>query len=253
MNDYHEDQITVILSVWKRNNLQKQLNYILNQSVKPHQIWIYQNESHLDINIPDMVKEKYNISIIQSQDINFKFHARFALPLLVNTEYTAIFDDDTMPGTNWLRSCLETSKKHNCIVGANGRILKPEFKELEARTTFGYGDGFSVEEELEVDFVGHCWFFKTEWCKNIWKDRPLSWDNGEDIHFAASCQIYQGISCYVPKMPSDNKSIWGDLESHLGRDEHASWKRNDHEKLRSDIIRYWCKKGWSPLTLRNKK
>jgi len=247
------NEVTVILTVWKRNNLQKQLNYILNQTKTPSQILVYQNESHLIVDIPLDVKKKYNISLIQSQDINFKFHGRFVLPLLVDTEYTAIFDDDTMPGPRWLENCLETSKRNNCIVGANGRTLKPDFEELTAATTYGFGDGASVEEELEVDFVGHCWFFKTEWCKNLWIDRPLSWDNGEDIHFAAACQIYNQIRCFVPKMPAQDKSVWGDLESQLGRDEHASWKRHDHEKLRSDIIRYWCKKGWNPLTRRGDK
>ena len=40
-----KDEITVILSVWKRDHLQKQINHILNQTKKPYQIWIYQNES----------------------------------------------------------------------------------------------------------------------------------------------------------------------------------------------------------------
>ena len=248
-----EDEITVILTVWKRHHLKKQLNYILNQTKKPYQIWIYQNESHMDIDIPDNLKEKYNISLIQSKDINFKFHGRFMLPLMCDTEYTAIFDDDTMPGKKWLENCLDTSKRNNCIVGANGRTMKEGFEKENDQHMSAHGDGRPVEQETEVDFVGHCWFFKTEWCKNMWKDRPLSWDNGEDIHFAAASQIYDGIKCYVPKMPSNEKSMWGDTESHLGQDQHATWRLGNHGSLRSEVTKYWYNKGWRPLISRTKE
>jgi hypothetical protein len=247
--DYIKEEITVILSIWKRDHLQRQLNYILNQTKKPYQIWIYQNESHLSIQIPDHIKKSFNISVIQSRDLNFKFHGRFVLPLLCDTEYVAIFDDDTMPGPRWLENCLETSRRNNCIVGANGRIVDVE-SSISNSACIGFGDGAPVESETEVDFVGHCWFFKAEWCKNLWKDRPFSWDNGEDIHFAAACKIYEGIRCFVPRMSHNDKRSWGDLESHLGRDDHASWKRSNHEKLRSEIIKYWCEKGWKPIISR---
>ena len=250
MLDYIKDEVTVILTVWKRSHIQKQLNCLLNQTKKPYQIWIYQNESHFDIKIPEETKSKFNISVIQSKDINFKFHGRFALPLLSDTEYTAIFDDDTIPGQRWLETCLSLSKKNNCIVGANGRSMKKGFDKADQQHMIGIGDGRPVEQETKVDFVGHCWFFKTEWCKYMWRDRPLSWDNGEDIHFAAACQIYGNIDCFVPKMTFSDMSTWGDLESHLGRDEHASWKRSDHASLRSELVKYWCKKGWTPLILK---
>jgi len=244
-----KDEITVILTVWKRTHIVKQINYLLNQTKKPYQIWIYQNESHLNIDIPKVEKEKYNISIIQSKDINFKFHGRFALPLLCDTEYMAIFDDDTMPGQRWLENCLDTSKRNNCIVGANGRTFE-KGKEILNSHCFNHGDGSPVESETEVDFVGHCWFFKTEWCRNIWKDRPYSWDNGEDIHFAASCQIHQDIRCFVPRMPAADRSLWGDAENYLGHDDFATYKTNTHAGIRDGVVRYWVEKGWKPICKR---
>tara|TARA_A100001515_G_C4591880_1_gene216244 strand:- start:1762 stop:2520 length:759 start_codon:yes stop_codon:yes gene_type:complete len=250
MVEYLKDEITVILTVWKRNYLSSQLSHIVNQTKKPYQIWIYQNESHIDINIPDEIKNTHKISVIQSKDINFKFHGRFALPLLCNTEYVAIFDDDTMPGPRWLENCLDTSKRNNCIVGANGRSMKRGFEAAQEQHMVAYGDGQPIQEEQEVDFVGHCWFFKSEWAKNIWADRPYTWDNGEDIHLAASCQIYQNIKCYVPKMPHDDLSLWGDTHTYLGADEHASWRKNTHQGIRSEIVRYWCSKGWKPIVCR---
>ena len=239
--DYIKDEITVILTVWKRSHLLKQLGMIKSQTKRPHQIWIYQNESHVDIDISREDKEKYNISIIQSKDINFKFHARFALPLLCDTEYVAIFDDDPMPQKKWLQNCLRVSKKYNCIVGANGRSME---KNLVDAT--GDGDSKEVMRDALVDFVGHCWFFKTDWCKYMWMDRPATWENGEDIHFAAACQVYADIPCYVPRMRKGERDYWGDSQSHLGRDEHASYKRKGHREQRGQVAKYWYNKGWRP-------
>tara|TARA_R100000008_G_scaffold1988_1_gene1641 strand:- start:3545 stop:4309 length:765 start_codon:yes stop_codon:yes gene_type:complete len=254
MVEYVKDEITAILTVWKRHqNLEAQIRHLLCQTKRPHQIWIYQNESHFNIGISEETKKQYNISVIQSRDINFKFHGRFALPLLCDTEYTAIFDDDTMPGSRWLENCLDTSKRNNCIVGANGRSMKSGFEEVDGQHMVSYGDGRSHEEETEVDFVGHCWFFKTSWAKNIWLDRPYTWDNGEDIHFAAACQIHEGVGCYIPRMPAADKSLWGDTQPHLGGDEHATWKKASHGDIRGEIVKYWCDKGWVPLTNRSEK
>jgi hypothetical protein len=108
-----KDEITVILTVWKRDYLKHQIPLILKQTKKPHQVWIYQNESHLDI--PDNIRKQLNISLIQSKDINFKFHGRFTLPLLCNTEYIALFDDDSMPGEQWLENCT-TNMRHGEIL-----------------------------------------------------------------------------------------------------------------------------------------
>jgi hypothetical protein len=207
-----KNEITVILTVWKRNNLVEQIRHIINQSKRPYQIWIYQNESHVDIQIPKDIKEEYNISHIHSKDTNFKFHGRFALPLLCDTEYIAIFDDDTMPGVKWLENCLDTSKRNNCIVGANGRTMKEGFENSSGQ--------------------------------------PYSWDNGEDIHFAASCQIYEKIKCFIPKMPMNDRELWGDTKPHLGSDHHASWRKGSHAKLRSEVVNFWYKKGWKPLITR---
>ena len=246
-----ENEITVILSVWKRGHLEKQLHHILSQTKKPYQIWIYQNESHFNIEIPPEAKKKYNISIIQSKDMNFKFHARFALPLLCDTEYVAIFDDDTMPGQRWLENCVDTSRRNDCIVLARGLTVKEGYENQKEQCLVATGDGRPIEKEMEVDLGGHCWFFKAEWCKYMWRDRPCTWDNGEDIHFSAACKIYGGVRSFVPVMPQNDQSLWGDLEQHLGADEHATWRQEDHSVLRGDTVKYWVDKGWKPLILRD--
>ena len=61
--------ISVILTVWNRNNLATQLEYITNQTADISDIYVYQNESHVDIT---SLKDKYNFKHIHSKDVNFK-------------------------------------------------------------------------------------------------------------------------------------------------------------------------------------
>ena len=235
-----DDSITVVLTVWKRHNLEEQLIAIKDQTANIDCIYVYQNESHVDIS---HLKEIYDFKHVQSKDMNFKFHGRFTLPLLFNTKYTAIFDDDTIPNKGWLQHCKNLCDSKNCIVGANCRN--------NDGTGHGLCDGKLNSDPIKCDIVGHCWFFKSEWCKYLWMDRPHTWDNGEDIHLAASSQIHGDIKCYIPKQPRDDKEMWGDLEIHLGSDDHASWKKTDHSLLRGGVIRHWYNEGWRPLIMRS--
>ena len=80
--DIIKNEITVILSVWKRDHLNKQLGSIVNQSKKPYQIWIYQNESHFNINIPEEIKREHKISVIQSKDIMSQYLMTIQSPVI---------------------------------------------------------------------------------------------------------------------------------------------------------------------------
>ena len=226
MND-----ISVILTVWKRNNLEHQLKSIYNQTANVADVYVYQNESHVDIS---GLKEKYNFKHVHSKDTNFKFHGRFTLPLLFNTKYTAIFDDDTIPGPKWLEHCEELCEEKNCIVGANGRNYKKK----------GYDCGGGNNYAIKCDVVGHCWFFKTEWVHYMWRDKPPTYDNGEDIHLCATCKIHGNIDSYFPSQPNDRLEVWGDTEQYLGQDDHAQYKKLDHTDLRWSLYEYWIQKGW---------
>ena len=225
--------ITVILTVWKRNNLEEQLNAILDQTADINEIYVYQNESHIDIS---QLKKKYKFKHIHSKDKNFKFHGRFVLPLLFTTEYTAIFDDDTIPAKNWLNHCRELCDEKNCIVGAN------------CRNHNGYGcglcDGKLNAEPIKCDIVGHCWFFKTQWIHHMWREPAFTFENGEDIHFCASCQIHGGIDSYIPTQTIEERDNWGDMNPSLGGDEYATWKTPTHNDIREKLYTHWKGKGW---------
>ena len=128
--------ITVLLTVWKRDNFLQQLNAIKEQTANVERIVVYQNENHVDLK----QYQDGSWEHIQSST-NLKYHGRFTLPLLFTSEYTAIFDDDTIPAPQWLDHCITTSKKLNCIIGANGR-------NRSGRGSVGICDGRTNDEPV---------------------------------------------------------------------------------------------------------
>ncbi len=229
--------MNVILTVWKRNNLEEQLEAINNQTANVKDIYVYQNESHVNI---DHLKSRYAFKHIHAKNMNFKFHGRFTLPLLFTTKYTAIFDDDTIPNRGWLNHCKKLCDEKNCIVGANCRNMKGG--------GCGLCDGMFNSEPVKCDIVGHCWFFKTDWIHHMWREKAPTFDNGEDIHFCASCKIYGGVDSYLPTQTQEEPDNWGDTNTSLGADTYATWRKRSHNSTRDQLYRYRMDKGWGIKT-----
>jgi len=217
------NEVTVILTAYKRNHFPRQIPAILAQSWKPSNIIVWQNGHYVDLSY---IRTQFGIPIIHS-DINYKFWGRFALSTLVETEYVAIFDDDIIPGPRWLENCRRLSQLKNCICGANGRNMANNNPDVYV-------------QDSEYAFVGHCWFFKKEWLHHMFAIEPYTYDNGEDIHFCACCKLLGGISSWVPAQHGETSSTLDDL----GVDHVATFLTANHEPLRMQIIDYFRKKGW---------
>ena len=94
--------LLVCLTVYKRNNLEKQLESIYNQTIKPDYLIVFQNEKHINI---DHLKEKYNFLHVKN-DFNTKFFGRFAYCFNFDVDYCMIFDDDIIPGCKCIENYL---------------------------------------------------------------------------------------------------------------------------------------------------
>lgn len=224
------DTLSVILTGYKRDYFEEQIPAILNQTLKPDVIYLWQNENHIDLS---KYRKKYGIKIVQS-DENMKFFGRFTYAMLMKTKYVAIFDDDIIPGKNFLKNCMNLSKNKNCIVGQNFRNYD------EKKQTF-YAN-YPINDK-KVHIVGHCWFFKKEWLKYMWNIEPYTFDNGEDIHFCMSAKLFGNIDSYVVKQIGKDNN--GDLKRHYASDKHASHKlQKDFTKTRIDIVKFFIKNGW---------
>jgi hypothetical protein len=217
--EVEKSPITVILNAYRRPyNLRMQIDAIRKQTKRPTQIWLWVND-HEDNHGFDF--KELNFDRICHNDHNWKFYGRFAAALLADTEYVAIFDDDTIPGDRWFENCLETMKTNEGIMGSAGYIQTgPRAMQYEPERS---GWPRQNEDTMRVDYVGHAWFFKREWLSHLWREKPPTWDNGEDIHFSYTAQKYGGIQTYCPPHPVEDKSLHGSLLGYeLGVDSKAT-------------------------------
>ena len=185
------EDITVILNGYRRPEyLSEQVKAIRDQSVTPHEIWLWKNNCEWESN--------EEVDVIVDSSRNFKYHGRFALGLLAQTKYVAFFDDDTIPGKDWFKNCLNLIKqKGKCIVGGAGCILKSQAYVNHIRA------GWPVPSEniTEVDLVGHAWLMPREVLNEVWKEVPPTYENGEDIQLSFQAYINSGIKSYCPPHP----------------------------------------------------
>lgn len=239
--------ISVILNVYKRSHmLEKQIQAIKDQSIpiKPENIHVWYNRSDVAQYLPADRNIKTYIC-----NWNTKFFGRFTIPLLIRTPYVASFDDDILPQKDWLQNCLQTIEKPetNGILGGSGVILKA--KSYLPFDKVGW-NGQHLNETKRVDLVGHAWFFRQEWCKYLWYEKPFTWDNGEDIMFSFLTQKYAGINTFVPPHPERNINLWSSdfkIGNEVGSDDNASWLKGSHYGERDKICSYCVDNGWKTV------
>lgn len=204
--------ISVILNAYKRtDHLERQLEAIKNQTIKPEKIYVWQNAGG---QIPEHLKSEF---ILAECSENLGVWSRFAYALNVDTEYVCVFDDDTIPGLRWFENCLKTMEIHEGLLGTRGlRFLSP--KRYHPFNCFGWD---APNQNVErVDIVGHAWFFKREWLGAFWGEMPpvdASKIAGEDIHFSYAIQKRLNLNTYVPPHPEDDTSFWGSLPEYATR------------------------------------
>jgi glycosyltransferase involved in cell wall biosynthesis len=203
MND-----ITVILNGFKRPEyLSEQVNSLLNQSVKPKEIWLWVNHDD-NSTFPEKVS---GIDVIVRSSKNFKYHARFCLGLLAKTNFVAFFDDDTIPGNRWFENCIKTSESHNhnCILGGVG-VVFTNTDHYNNHIRFGWPE--PSNEEKEVDFAGHAWFMNKQLLAALWLEPPISLENGEDMQLSFLAKKYFKTPTICPPHPENDKTFWSSLK-----------------------------------------
>ena len=240
--------ITAILNCYRRpQNLIPQIQGLLNQTVPPDEIWVWRNyhedQEYFDWEDFRIFASQNKIKLIES-NYNWKYCGRFASACLVDTEFTAIFDDDTICGSKWFENCINSFDEKEGIYGGVGVNLKTK-ESYQPNTRYGWVSG--NEEIVEVDLVGHAWFFPASYIKYMWMEKPM-WANGEDMHFSAMCQIHGGVRTYVPPHPRHNTDLWSSLYGQqLGVDAVASSAVRNHGQFyleRNQCVQRLVDLGW---------
>lgn len=201
------EDISIVLNCFKRpHSLEDQYNALANQTLKPKNIFIWQNKGDFD-NFKPLNEDIANQCVTSISNANFGVWARFAYALNCRTKYVCVFDDDTIPGSRWLENCYNTIQSHEGLLGTIGVI----FNDLNYNNYIRHGWANPNEKIEEVDIVGHSWFFKREWLGAYWRDceLPIHYLSGEDVHFSFCLQKYLGLKTYVPPHPKNDTSMWG--------------------------------------------
>lgn len=251
--------VSVVLNLYKRpENLELQLNAIKNQSLLPKEILLYKDgikdgiQGKEKIEIPENIKNEF--SLIQISDKNLGVWERFKFAQNAKSKYVCVFDDDTIPGENWLANCHKNIIEQEGLYGTIGIILeKPEVYPKEGFFRVGW-DGNS-SRKLQVDFVGHSWFFKKEWL-NLLFDETEEFQKfktaGEDMCFSSQLQK-KGIKTFVPPHPK-NTEFWGSLPEYslkLGLSECATSLNPDSLDNMNKSIKMLLNSGWKPIIKTN--
>lgn len=247
--------VTVILTVWKRNHLEEQLQALTTQTVPVKNIWIYHCGNYVKV---ERCLKLYPYVERFHSTYNLKYFGRFSLANHCASEYTWILDDDVIPSHKWIEVCIHTSKKYNAIVSGAGRIILTNNSLKEEPNSYEFsqshiGDNNPTEinycsKDTTVDFGCNGWFFRTEWLKYFWKIWPYTFQNGEDIHLSATCKILSGISTVIPFQAS--VEVCGNLKKSYSYDQYASFIKEGFYTQRINIVKYLIKEfGWKPIMI----
>lgn len=237
-----KEGITVILTAYKRSEyLEQQIEALRAQTIPPKEIWVWSNRSDTELRDVSKLADR-----VIASNSNFLFWGRFALASLVRTKYVAFFDDDILPQRRWFENCLQTIESgHDGILGGSG-VLLPVEGGYSSKHKAGW-NGNLFDTPVQVDLVGHSWFMKKEYVNYMWREEPVSWDNGEDIHLSYMALKYGGIKTIVPPHPQNDQSLWScrpDFGKVVGRLNVATYKTKNHKNTRSEVVDHHIKDGW---------
>jgi hypothetical protein len=226
-------KLLVVLTQYKRSNLEMQLIQVKKQTIQPDYLVVFQNENHININ---NLKEKYNFIHIKS-DYNTKFFGRFSICFNFPVDICMILDDDIIPGINCFKNYMTQCINLNSIIGGNGRIgtNNENIRNLKQLPDTGIRNTNNL-----VDFVGHLWCFRKAWLYYMFSIEPYTYDTGEDMHLCFTSKLLGNISSYIAEQK--NYDDMSDITNNkLGCDQYASCKTTNPQ-LRINIEKYFIEK-----------
>ena len=216
--------IVIVLTVWKRNNIERQLIQVKQQSIlknKTTNVIIFQNSNHVYIDDiinkwkqPNVFMDKVDITFIKSP-IETGYFGRFIAPLtsqIRSDSYFFICDDDMVWGNRYFENMVRVVNEGN-LCTSNGRIITPHFHSTNAaHNKWGTHIQACYNEDIEYDFGGHIWSGRISWLRKAWNHIPISFENSEDFWISAALKSFYNISTKIPKCPCPkNNPIIPDL------------------------------------------
>lgn len=211
-DDFNCD-ISVVLTLYKRPEvLSKQIESILNQSIRPKELILFidntnlkNNENNEIQNLPKELASKFDNII--SVKFNVGVWGRFCGGLLAKSKYICFFDDDTIPAHRWLENCHSEILKKDGLYGGIG-ILSNDLSKYPfdlVHRTIGWNNNppyaINNKKTTRVDFIGHSWFLKKDYLGAMWlraSEFYLMRNVAEDAYLSFALKKYLNINSYIP-------------------------------------------------------
>lgn len=241
-HDRPAPSIGVVLTVHKRPQLlAEQLAAIRRQSARVAEVTIWDNASSYGYTDLPLYPHENVVWCTK----NWGVWPRFLLAACLETDYVCVFDDDTIPGDDWLRNCLNTIQQLPpfSLVGAVG-VLFPDGTR-ERREYVGWKN--PIDGIVHADIVGHSWFCERRLLDWFVVDHKCGPTCGEDYHLSARAREKGGF-VVCPPHPPERKSLWGSLNGAHGNDEHALYLQPGEEEKKHAAHDRLRKAGWKVAT-----
>jgi hypothetical protein len=237
-NQPSSKDVTVILSCWKRPHLlQTQLRALRQQSHPPAAIWLWADfcGENADVDFGQVEVDR-----LFRNSTNAGVYGRFTAALLASTPYVFVLDDDMVPGARYVENALLTEQEHAGIIAAAGVVLRSDSYLPHDRC--GWLERTPHVQEVDLGCNG--WLCRREMYHLMWRESPLNWRNGEDIHLSYTARKYAGIRTFVPAQatPEVSASI-----GRFGADSVALHRMEGHYDTRTKLVQEYVRRGWHLL------
>ena len=273
-NNEVQYDIVIVLTVWRRNNLERQLIQIKRQSIiqfnnnKKINIIIFQNSNHTDINaiikkwkFSNNFNDNVKISHIHSP-IETGYFGRFLSPLTSSVTSNAFFiicDDDMIWGDRYFENMIRVVEEGS-LATRNGRLITKTLFEISPVSKFVWHRDVQAcfNEDIEYDFGGHIWAGRISWLRKAWNHIPVSIENCEDFWISSVLKTYYNISTRTPKCPcpegklinpefcaASDKTAKHHIDSKIG---DAQNKRRSRRKIMISIMHQF---NYTPLLFKD--
>lgn len=251
--------VSVVLTSHKRPEmLRVQLDALEQQSLKPKEILLFQDgvTDGLPVRIPDEILKRFDKYEISPENVGvwgrFEFAERTA-----SSPFICVFDDDTVPGNRWLENCHAEMMKREALYGAVG-IMAQDTKSYPRGGYYRIGwprDGH-LPIAQEVDFVGHSWFFRKEWLKDLLSApefvRTMK-RAAEDMSFSRQLQK-RGIPTIVPPHPDNEPELYGSTQKiayRIGNNEYGISASQENLERMNQAFKILLEDGWTLQVLQH--
>lgn len=169
-----------------------------------------------------------------SSTYDFKFHGRFILAWMARSKYVMLVDDDQTLEISQVRDFTLAATTYPGVHGRVGHIR--DKKDSAAQFLSLVEAPFFVM--TEVDYLCGTWFIEQRYLDAFFRERPVTWFTGEDIHLSYAVRKYLGLKSYAHPLGS----IYSNNLS-MKKKNHTATSWGKPHNLRHELFRLLSGRG----------